>query len=115
MRYVKLEEARPGMRLAYGLFDSLGRKTAFDTSGWYKNNTKLQQRAEKYAKHFAQSQNMEKLNAFNVSFNVFNQSYISSVKAMEKGDKEKGFFYNGGLEIRKTAGFLPKSPAFAGS
>ena len=25
MRYVKLEEARPGMRLAYGLFDSLGR------------------------------------------------------------------------------------------
>ena len=75
--------------LSTELFDSLGRKTAFDTSGWYKNNTKLQQRAEKYAKHFAQSQNMEKLNAFNVSFNVFNQSYISSVKAMEKGDKEK--------------------------
>ena len=30
MRYVKLEEARPGMRLAYGLFDSLGRTLISD-------------------------------------------------------------------------------------
>lgn len=32
---------------------------------------------------------MEKLSAFNVSFNVFNASYIASVKALKKGDIQK--------------------------
>ena len=71
------------------VFDALGRKTAFGTSGWNKNNTLLQQRAEKYARYFAQPENMEKLNAFNVSLNVFNASYVASVKALKNGDIEK--------------------------
>lgn len=76
-------------QLATELFESLGRRTAFDTSGWNKNNALLQQRAEKYAQYFAKEENMEKLNAFNVSFNVFNASYAASVKALKNGDIEK--------------------------
>ncbi len=75
--------------LATELYNSTGRRTAFDTSGWYKNNPILQKRAEKYVDYFSKPENMEKLNAFNVSFNVFNASYIASVKALKKGDIEK--------------------------
>lgn len=75
--------------LATELTEALGRKTVFDTSGWHINNKKYQQRAEKYAKHFSDDKNMEKLKAFNVSFNVFNASYIASVKAAQNKDFEK--------------------------
>lgn len=75
--------------LATELYNSTGRRTAFDTSGWYKNNSVLQKRAEKYANYFLKPENMEKLNAFNISFNVFNASYIASVKALKKGEAEK--------------------------
>ena len=75
--------------LATELCNSTGRRTAFDTSGWYKNNPIMQKRAEKYAAYFSKPENMKKLNAFNVSFNVFNASYIASVKALKKGDTQK--------------------------
>lgn len=75
--------------LATELYDSMGRKTAFDTSGWNKNNQKLQERAEKYAEYFSNPENMKKLAAFNVSFNTFNASYIASVKARKAGNIEK--------------------------
>lgn len=75
--------------LASELYDSLGRKTVFDTSGWDIHNKKLQERAFKYAEHFSVPENMEKLEAFNVSFNVFNASYIASRKALKAGDAEK--------------------------
>ena len=75
--------------LATELYNSTGRRTAFDTSGWYKNNPILQKRAEKYTEYFSKPENMEKLNAFNVSFNVFNASYIASIKALKKGETEK--------------------------
>ena len=67
----------------------MGRKTTFDTSGWNKNNKKLQERAEKYAEYFSNPENMKKLTAFNVSFNTFNASYIASVKAQKAGNIEK--------------------------
>ncbi len=76
-------------QLATELYESLGRRTAFDTSGWNRNNPVLQQRAEKYAQYFTRKENMEKLNAFNVSFNVFNASYVASRKALKNGDYEK--------------------------
>lgn len=75
--------------LATELYESLGRRTAFDTSGWNKDNHFLQERAEKYAQYFSQKENMEKLNAFNVSFNVFNASYVASRKALKNGDYDK--------------------------
>lgn len=69
--------------------NSLGRTTVFDTSGWSVNNGKMQERAEKYAKHFSNFENMNKLEAFNISFNVFNASYIASRKALKNGDYDK--------------------------
>lgn len=71
------------------LYNSLGRRTVFDTSGWSKNIPRMQQRAEKYAQHFSKPENMEKLEAFNLSFNVFNASYAASVKALAQGDYAK--------------------------
>lgn len=71
------------------LYNSLGRKTVFDTSGWNPKIDLLQKRAEKYAQYFSKQENMDKLNGFNLSFNTFNASYIAAVKALEKGDKEK--------------------------
>ncbi len=75
--------------LASILYDSLNRKTVFDTAGWNKNNEKLQKRAEKYAEYFANPENMDMLKQFNVSFNVFNASYIASRKALKNGDYDK--------------------------
>ena len=76
-------------QLTKELYDSMGRKSVFDTSGWYRNNPKMQKRAEKYAEFFSNEENMEMLNQFNVSFNVFNTSYIGSVRALKKGDTAK--------------------------
>ena len=75
--------------LATELYESLGRKTAFDTSGWNRNNQLMQVRAEKYAQYFSKKENMDKLNAFNVSFNVFNASYVASRRALKNGDFDK--------------------------
>ena len=75
--------------LATELYNSLGRKTVFDTSGWEPKNELLQKRAEKYAQYFSKPENMEKLNGFNLSFNTFNASYVAAVKAFKKGDSEK--------------------------
>lgn len=77
------------IELSDEIWNGLGRTTVFDTSGWSVNNTKLQERAEKYAQYFAKPENMEKLEAFNLSFNVFNASYIASRKALKQGDYEK--------------------------
>lgn len=71
------------------LTSSLGRKSVFDTSGWMPENTKMQERAEKYAKYFSKDENIEKLEQFAISFNVFHPTYIASVKAQEAGDIEK--------------------------
>ena len=76
-------------KLSSELYNSLGRRTVFDTSGWDPNNKKLQERAEKYAEYFSKPENMDQLNAFNLSFNCFNASYIAAVKALKNGDKEK--------------------------
>lgn len=76
-------------KLSNELYNSLGRKTVFDTSGWDPNNKKLQARAEKYAEYFSHPENMEQLNAFNLSFNCFNSSYVAGVKALKAGDEEK--------------------------
>ena len=75
--------------LSEELYNSLKRKTVFDTSGWDPNNKELQQRAEKYAEYFSCPENMEKLNGFNLSFNCFNASYVSGVKALKAGNKER--------------------------
>lgn len=75
--------------LATELYNSTGRKTVFDSSGWNVNNKRLQERAEKYAQYFSQPENMDKLMAFNISFNTFNASYIASVRARKAGDVEK--------------------------
>ena len=77
------------IELSDEIWNGLGRTTVFDTSGWSVSNTKLQERAEKYAQHFAKPENMKKLEAFNISFNVFNASYIASRKALKQGDYEK--------------------------
>ena len=71
------------------VYDSIGRKSCFDTSGWNPDNKLLQARAEEYAKYFAKPENMEKLNAFNLSFNTFNASYIASIRALQAKDVEK--------------------------
>ena len=75
--------------LATELYNSMGRKTVFDTSGWEPKNELLQKRAEKYAEYFSKPENMDKLNGFNLSFNTFNASYIAAIKALKNGDKEK--------------------------
>ena len=69
--------------------NALGRKSCFDTSGWLVQNPKMQARAEKYAEYFSHSENMDKLEAFNISFNVFNASNVAAVKALKNGDKDK--------------------------
>ena len=71
------------------VYESMGRKSCFDTAGWNPNNAFMQKRAEEYAEYFSKPENMEKLNAFNLSFNVFNASYIASVKALKAKDFEK--------------------------
>lgn len=68
---------------------SIGRKSVFDTSGWNPSNEKMQKRAEKYVEYFSNPENMDKLNQFNLSFNVFNASYVGAIKALNAGDKEK--------------------------
>lgn len=75
--------------LATELYNSLGRRTVFDTSGWDPRNELMQKRAEKYAQYFSKPENMEKLSRFNLSFNTFNASYIAGVKALKNGDTEK--------------------------
>ena len=77
------------MDLVSELYNSLGRKSTFDTSGWDPNNRKLQERAEKYAKYFSKPENMEKLNQFNISFNVFNASYVQGIKAIKNNDPKR--------------------------
>lgn len=71
------------------LHGSLGRKSVFDTAGWDLHNKKLQERAQRYAEFYSKPENIEKLSQFNVSFNVFNASYIASRKALANGDYEK--------------------------
>ena len=75
--------------LAAKVYNDICRLTVFDTSGWYSKNPILQKRAEKYAEHFANPENMKQLKAFNLSFNPFNASYIASVKALREGDMQK--------------------------
>lgn len=67
----------------------MGRKSTFDTSGWAPNNEIMQKRAETYAEYFSHPENMEKLNQFNLSFNVFNASYIGAIKALKSGNIER--------------------------
>ena len=71
------------------IYESMGRKSCFDTSGWNPENKIMQDRAEQYAQYFSEQKNMDKLNAFNISFNPFNVSYIAGVKALKNGDVEK--------------------------
>lgn len=71
------------------LYNSLGRKSTFDTSGWDPNNKRLQERAEMYAEYFSKPENMEKLNQFNISFNVFNASYIQGIKALKNNNPKR--------------------------
>lgn len=75
--------------LSNEIYNSMGRKNCFDTSGWQANHARFQERAEKYAKYYSDPENMKKLEAFNVSFNPFNATYIASVKALKKGDTER--------------------------
>ena len=71
------------------IYDSLGRKSCFDTSGWNPDNKIMQKHAEEYAEYFSNPENMKKLNAFNLSFNPFNASYVAGVKALKSNDFEK--------------------------
>lgn len=71
------------------LFETMGRKTVFDTSGWYRNNKKMQERAEKYAQFYSKPENIKYLKQFNISFNPFNASYIASRKALDNKDYDK--------------------------
>ena len=71
------------------LYNSLGRHTVFDTSGWMKNIPRMQERAEKYVEHFSKPENIDKLSAFNLSFNVFNASYVASRRALAQKDYAK--------------------------
>ncbi len=73
------------------LYDGLGRRSAFDTSGWAPQNKLLQQRAEDYAEYFSKQENMNKLEEFNLSFNVFNASNVAAERAMRAGDREKAY------------------------
>lgn len=71
------------------VYESVGRTSCFDTSGWNPNNKLLQERAEQYAEYFSKPENMKKLTVFNLSFNVFNASYVSGVKSLKAGDVER--------------------------
>lgn len=71
------------------VYEGLGRKSAFDTSGWTPQNKVLQQRAEDYAEYFSKPENMAKLKQFNISFNVFSASNVAATRALRAGDKEK--------------------------
>lgn len=71
------------------LYEGLGRRSAFDTSGWMPENKAMQKRAEEYVEYFSQPENMEKLNQFNLSFNVFNATNVAAVKAMRAGDVDR--------------------------
>ena len=75
--------------LSAKVYNDMGRKTVFDTSGWFHKNQILQKRAEEYAEYFSKPENMNQLAAFNLSFNPFNISYIASVKARRAGDIQK--------------------------
>ena len=75
--------------LATELNESLGRKTVFDTAGWQLGNERMQKRAEKYAEYFSKKENMDKLNQFNLSFNVFNATYVASRRALKAKDYDK--------------------------
>lgn len=67
----------------------MGRKSVFDTSGWAPNNERMQKRAETYAEYFSHPENMEKLNQFNLSFNVFNASYIAAIRALKSSNHDR--------------------------
>lgn len=86
-KHKKLHDFR---ELVTELYDGTGRKSAFDTSGWIPENTAMQKRAEEYVEYFSNPENMDKLNQFNLSFNVFSATNIASVKAYRAGDKDRG-------------------------
>ncbi len=71
------------------LYEGLGRRSAFDTSGWAPENKMMQKRAEEYVEYFSKPENMDKLNEFNLSFNVFSASNVAAVKALRNGDVER--------------------------
>lgn len=71
------------------LYNGLGRRSAFDTSGWSPENTAMQKRAEEYVEYFSKPENMDKLNQFNLSFNVFSATNVAAVKAYRAGDIER--------------------------
>lgn len=77
------------IELSDELYDGLKRRTVFDTTGWLRSNSFMQERAEKYVGYFSKSENMDKLAQFAYSFNLFNASYIASVKALRRGDAQK--------------------------
>lgn len=70
------------------LYEAMGVKVIFDTSGWNLTDKKTQERMEKFVEHYSNSKNRENLDDINISFNPFHAIYTKSVDLKRAGKKE---------------------------
>ena len=65
----------------------------FDTSGWYLQDKRAQERVEKYVKSIIESENNNFVYKVNISINPFQAMYFKAVEAQKEGNKEKEKFF----------------------
>lgn len=70
------------------IYEKTRKSGIFDTSGWSKEDTAAQKRAEKYAEYYSKWQNAETLDQFNVSFNPFHYLNHRAIELKAKNDWE---------------------------
>lgn len=75
--------------IAEKLYDSIGVRPLFDTSGWNPKNKVIQERAEKFVKYYSDNKNFDKIDTFNVSLNPFHILNTKCVLERRLGNIEK--------------------------
>lgn len=74
--------------IAQKLYDAMGVRVIFDTSGWNLTDKKTQMRMEKFVEHYSNPKNRENLDDINISFNPFHAIYTKSVELDRAGKKD---------------------------
>ena len=62
------------------IYNKMGKRSLFDTSGWDPKDEVLQARAEKYANYFNEQEDLEKVEQINLSINTYHPLYRDSYK-----------------------------------
>ena len=68
--------------------NATGKRVIFDTAGWNPRDTKMQQRAEKYAEYLSQDATYNKVEQVNLSVNTFSPIYMQAYKLGYRAGEE---------------------------